>query len=201
MCKRICIFPCHISTHGFNIPQLYPLSPLATASSKSFEILVRQHHRRLLAYALSILGDEHAARDVVQDAFVTAYQTLDKFDASKDFGAWVRGILRNKCHEWRRTRNFVAVDEELLEVIDHQHREWDELEAETGGKVMAALQTCLPKLSNPLSQVVNLFYMNRLSGKDVASEIGEEEATVRKRLQRARKQLGECITRTLQTQD
>lgn len=174
---------------------------MATASSKSFEILVRQHHRRLLAYALSILGDEHAARDVVQDAFVTAYQTLDKFDASKDFGAWVRGILRNKCHEWRRTRNFVAVDEELLEVIDHQHREWDALEAETGGQVMAALQTCLPKLSHPLSQVVDLFYMNRFSGKDVASEIGEEEATVRKRLQRARKQLGECITKTLQTQE
>jgi len=172
---------------------------LSDESAKSFEILVRQHHRRLLAYANSILEDDHAARDIVQDAFVFAYQNLNKFDATKDFGAWVRGIVRNKCKEWRRKRELVPVDDKLLEVIESQHQQWDELEASSGQRAMAALQGCLPKLSEPLAKVVDLFYMKRFSGRRVSKELEEDEATIRKRLQRARKQLGDCITKTLQT--
>ncbi len=173
---------------------------MADDPTKAFEILVRQHHRRLLAYALSITGGNDAARDIVQDAFVAAWENLEKFDVSRDFGCWMRGIVRNKVREWSRTQKFVSMDEETLQAVEAQHRSWDENEAETGANLFAALNDCLTKLPDLMSQAVNLFYLQKLSGAEVASRVGADEAAVRKRLQRARGQLHECITRTTRLQ-
>ncbi len=173
--------------------------PPAASETKAFEILVRRHHRRLLAYATSITGDENTARDVVQDAFLVAHHKLSEFDASKDFGAWMRGIVRNRCHETRRAESrLVLVEANVLEAIEKQHTAWDTSEAEQDGCALQALRECLNKLPDLMQQAINLFYMQRLSGAEVASRIGSEEATIRKRLQRARQNLGDCITKTLE---
>ena len=174
-------------------------SPSVASGTKAFEILVRRHHRRLLGYAISILGDENTARDVVQDAFVVAHRRLDDFDTSSDFGAWMRGIVRNRCHEVHRAESrLVLVETSTLEAVEQQHQDWDVSEAEHNRCVLRALHGCLAKLPEPLLQVVNLFYMQMLSGAEVAHRIGREQATIRKRLQRARQNLSDCITTILE---
>jgi RNA polymerase sigma factor (sigma-70 family) len=176
-----------------------PASSSETAETKAFEILVRRHHRRLLAYATSILKDENTARDVVQDAFVVAHRRLDEFDTSRDFAAWMRGIVRNRCRETVRAEvRMLLVPSATLETVEQQHQEWDSGEAEHDACVLRALQGCIGKLPDLLQQAVNLFYLQRLSGADVATRVGAEESTVRKRLQRARQTLGDCITKTLE---
>lgn len=167
--------------------------------TKAFEILVRRHHRRLLAYAISIVGDENTARDVVQDSFVVAHRRLSDFDTGKDFAAWMRGIVRNRCREvYRAERRLVLVEANILDTIEQQHQSWDSHEADHDGCVMRALHACIGKLPQLLQQVVNLFYLQRLSGAEVATRTGAEEPTVRKRLQRARQTLGDCITKTVE---
>lgn len=174
-------------------------SPPATSDTKAFEILVRRHHRRLLAYAVSIVGDENTARDVVQDSFVVAHRRLSEFDTDRDFAAWMRGIVRNRCHEVHRSdKRLVLVEANVLDAIEQQHTAWDSGEAEHDRCVMRALHSCIGKLPEMLQQVVNLFYLQRLSGAEVATRAGAEEATVRKRLQRARQTLGDCITKTVE---
>lgn len=168
---------------------------------KAFEILVRQHHRRLLAYGISILRDEEAAKDVVQEAFVTAYRTLERFDASRDFGAWIRGIVRNKCREWARERRMLVLDETAISLLEARHRDWDECEASSSESLFAALARCLGKLPDLLARTVRLFYLERLPGARVAALLSSDEAAVRKRLQRARLQLGHCIEQTLHSSD
>ncbi len=162
--------------------------------SKAFEILVRQHHRRLLAYAFSITGGNDAARDLVQDAFVIAWTNLEKFDVTRDFGSWMRGIVRNKVREWARAQKLVGMDEEMLEAIEAQHRSWDQQESETGTDLFAVLHRCIRKLPELMGKAVDLFYLQKLSGVEVAKRLDADEAAIRKRLQRARAQLGKCIT-------
>ena len=162
-------------------------SPSKPSDTKAFEILMRRHHRRLLAYATSILGDENTARDVVQDSFVVAYRRLDDFDTSRDFSAWMRGIVRNRCHETRRSdQRLILVETSVLEAIEQQHHSWDTAEAEHDRCVLGALHGCLGKLPETLHQAVNLFYLQKLSGAEAATRAGAEESTIRKRLQRAR---------------
>ena len=165
---------------------------------KAFEILVRRHHRRILGYAISISGNEDAAQDIVQDSFLVAWERLDDFDTSKDFGAWVRGIVRNKCREYSRASKHLVIADDVLESVESQHQLWDQREAETDQTVFSAMHTCLGKLPELLSQAVNLFYLQRLSGAEVAQRVGADEAAIRKRLQRARVALADCITNSVQ---
>ncbi len=51
---------------------------------RAFEILVRQHHRRLLAYSSALTPDSGLAEDLVQEAFITAFRKLSAFDPSRD---------------------------------------------------------------------------------------------------------------------
>lgn len=160
---------------------------------RAFEILVRQHHRRLMGYAISICKREDSAKDIVQDSFVAAWENLEKFDVTKDFGAWIRGIVRNKAREWARAQDLVSMDEEILDAIELQHREWDEAFEGAEEGLFQSLGKCLQNLPELLHQTVNLFYFQRLSGAETAERIGADPATVRKRLERARTQLRSCI--------
>jgi len=163
---------------------------------KAFETLVRQHHRRLLAYALALVPARDVAEDLAQDTFVTACRNRTRFDASRDFGAWVRGILRNKYREWTRARQEVPVDDAILTALDTQHRQWDRTE-QTPGHTLRALRRCIQRLPATLRRVVELFYLDGLAGEVVADRVDASHATVRKRLQRARQNLAECVRAAL----
>ena len=53
----------------------------------------------LEGYILTIVRDHHLAEDVYQDVAVAVFEHLDRFDESRDFRAWVRGIARNKAKQ------------------------------------------------------------------------------------------------------
>ncbi len=166
--------------------------------SKAFEILVRQHHRRLLAYAIAVSDNEDAARDIVQEAFLAAHQGLDKFDATCDFGAWMRGIVRNKFREWvRRQRRYAVLDDAVLQSVDQEYHRMEQA-AQSSEEIFIALRQCLKKLPEALQRAIDLFYMKRMSGDEVACELEANEAAVRKRLQRAREQLATCVSSSLE---
>ena len=164
--------------------------------SRAFEILVREHHRMLLAYAMALTSNAAVAEDLAQDAFLAAYQHLDRFDPARDFAAWVRGIVRNKYREWARKRREIPVTESVLEGLEQQHGSWHGA-ADKAEDVLHALQTCLGKLPEHFARVVDMFYMKDLPGAEIATRMSQTETAVRKRLQRARERLATCIEQAL----
>ncbi len=164
--------------------------------SKAFEVLVTEHHHRVMAYVLSLTHNREAARDIVQEAFITAYRKLANYDTSRNFGSWVRGIARLCYFEWRRKHLEQSASPEQLEMVERQHAAWDIRENEPGS-TMEALHQCLQKLPEAMALAVHQFYLEEQSGAEVAAELQVNEATVRKRLQRARVWLGQCIEETL----
>jgi RNA polymerase sigma-70 factor (ECF subfamily) len=170
---------------------------MGRADHKAFEILVRQHHRRVLAYALSLTHHKDAAEDIVQDAFVTAFRRLKDFDPARDFGAWVRGMVRNKYLQWVRSRKARAVGDDVLESLESRHQEWDRAAEEDRGESLDALRRCLSTLEDASREVIDLFYMKGQPCAGVASRLGVGEPVVRKRLERARRRLARCISKRL----
>ena len=61
----------------------------------AFEELVRRHRDRAYRTALRLLGDRHDAEDVVQDAFVAAWQSLPRFRGDSAFSTWLYRIVTN----------------------------------------------------------------------------------------------------------
>ena len=166
-------------------------------TDKAFEILVTEHHRRLLAYALSLTRSEAEAKDLVQEALLTAYRKLDTFDGTRSFPAWLRGIIRFKYLNALRSRGMeVPWDPQELYTLDQAHRYWDRAE-NYPGELFQALSDCLGKLPELLKAPLHLFYFERVSGTEMAGRLACNEATLRKRLERGRSWLGSCIQATL----
>src|SRR5438874_12956639 len=74
--------------------------------------LVARYRDRLGRYALHMLGNREDAEEVLQDAFVRAYRSLARCDDPERFGAWLYGILVNRCRTAgaraaRRAQRFV----------------------------------------------------------------------------------------------
>jgi len=165
-----------------------------------FAILAREHHRGLLAYGRALSRNEATAADLVQDAFVTAWKNLSRFDVTCDFGAWMRGIVRNKWREHlRRHKREVDVDDETLEAWENRFIAWDDGRQSGKGELFELLEGCVRHLPGAMQEAVRRFYYEDAPGESVAASLGIDPATLRKRLQRSREALRACLDNKLPT--
>src|SRR5438270_625858 len=63
----------------------------------AYATLVARYRDRLARYAVHMLGNREDAEEALQDAFVRAYRSLERCDDPARFGAWLYGILVNRC--------------------------------------------------------------------------------------------------------
>ena len=166
-------------------------------NAAAFSRLVQRHHRDLLVFARALTQNRQASSEIVQDAFVTAWDKLAAFDVTRDFGAW----MRNKWREWlRRNNRSVDIDDEHLAMLDGAVAEWQGVTARDQNPVFSALELCLDRLPDPLRQAVDAYYYKHEHGDEAAAELGASPAALRKRLQRARQMLRDCLDNKLGTQ-
>lgn len=164
-----------------------------------FAQLVEIHHRELLVYARSLTRETNTARDLVQDAFVVAFQKVNTFEVTRDFGSWMRGIVRNKWREWLRKNLRYELTDEELSMVDATIAAWQAERVAGSSSVFEALELCLEKLPDHLTETVHAFYYEGRSGDESSDHLGIAPAAVRKRLQRARDLLKDCLSNQLTT--
>lgn len=158
--------------------------------------MAREQHRELLIYARVLTRNEEQSRDLVQDSFVAAWQHMDRFDVSKDVGPWLRGILRNKWKEFlRKASRQVALDDDGLEALESEMLGWQELRRDGGPGVFVKLEGCLEKLPEGLSAPVQQFYYEEMNSEEAAESLEIASGTLRKRLERARQALRDCLAK------
>lgn len=80
------------------------LSRLRSGEAAAFEELVRVETGRLLAVTRRILPTEEDARDAVQDAFLFAFRSLDRFQGHSRLSTWLHRIAVNAALMRLRTR-------------------------------------------------------------------------------------------------
>ncbi len=159
----------------------------------AYREVVRHHQRdvwRVVAFALS---RPEETEDLVQQAFVLAYQQLDRFERGRDFGAWLRGIARNlaRAELRRRAREDRRMDRYLhyLEAQAPDDRGPDTREE----RLRRALAECREHLPESAKEALALRYDRAWSFASVARALGRTVAGARQLLQRARLDLRHCI--------
>jgi len=82
----------------------------------AFGWLVERYQRSLYYFVVGKVADDTEAKDIVQKAFVTAFQNLAEFRADGSVFAWLKGIALNHCrNEWRRFQNQAWLAGRLLD--------------------------------------------------------------------------------------
>jgi len=71
---------------------------------EAFRVLVERHSANVFRLAYRMTGNRHDAEEVVQEAFLRAYQKLDQFAARANFGTWVYRIATNYAIDRMRQR-------------------------------------------------------------------------------------------------
>jgi RNA polymerase sigma-70 factor, ECF subfamily len=160
---------------------------------KEFEALVTQHHKLVLGFTLALVRDVHTAEDITQDAFVTAFLKFDKFDRALDFGKWVRGIARMKYLEHGRRRQNVLLEDNLIDLLASQYASWEQQEKQQKQSIYINLKTCITKLDEMSEKIIRKFYFEKQKCAEIAQQCNLNESTVRKRLERIRKNLKTCM--------
>ncbi|MBL8875492.1 MAG: sigma-70 family RNA polymerase sigma factor [Phycisphaerae bacterium] len=167
-----------------------------------FEGLARLHAEMLSAYLRSLLGGVSGSRtslldDVFQEVLVVAWRRMDDFDRARPFDAWLRGIARNLVleHARRHSVRLAVTDPAVLDLVDRRYESFAASLA-PGSRFsdgVDRLLRCLAELPGAMREVMELAYGRGMMLKQVASALGIEEETVKKRVQRSRGALAECM--------
>jgi len=83
--------------------------------TEAFRELVERHSARIFRLAWRILGDEASAEDAVQETFLRAYRSLDRFDARSQFGTWLHRIAANTSVEILRKHQHQRFRQERID--------------------------------------------------------------------------------------
>lgn len=155
----------------------------------SYGKLVRATQAMSLAVALNVLRERGSAEDAVQEAYLRAYRTLRELQDPAAFAGWLRRVVITVALNLRRTHRltFLSLDDvQYVPVLDEAESRWSEGQRH---RLAAALLT----LSAEERRICDRRYHGGWSLARLAQAAGIPEATMRKRLQRIRDGLRQCI--------
>ncbi len=191
--------PCTEDRNGCASDDLELLERVRAGDERACEALVRQHGGRMLAVARRFLRTEEDSADAVQDAFLSAFRSLEGFEGNSALGTWLHRIVVNVCLMRLRARSRsreVRMDD-LLPTFDqrghHRHpvRAWEDeaLARLTRAETRAHIRACIDRLPDPYREVLVLRDIEELDTEQTAQHLGINPGAVKTRLHRARQAL------------
>lgn len=155
----------------------------------AFRHLVERYQAEAMGHAQAILANRQDALDAIQEAFIDAFQALDRFDTSRHFYPWFYTILRNRCFKVLagRKKNVGPSFEEAM-ILEPIH--------DIAPEERLALERALRELSADEREIVTLKHLDGLSYDELAEYLKIPKGTVMSRLFHARKRLREKLILT-----
>jgi RNA polymerase sigma-70 factor, ECF subfamily len=150
----------------------------------AFEQLVERWQERLWRHAWRLTGDDDAAWDALQDAWIGISRGIARLAEPAAFSAWAYQIVGHKCRDWlRRHRRQRQIDEIYAAEVQESH------DANRESEPFASLKEALAQLSGPDRAIIALHYDDRFGTAAIAAILGIPEGTVKSRLFHARRRL------------
>jgi RNA polymerase sigma-70 factor (ECF subfamily) len=166
---------------------------------EAFRELVERNQGRAHGLALRVLRDEEMARDVVQDAFLKAYGSLDRFEGRSSFSTWLYRIVMNLCLDRKRRERgsrrvewSEEVERELPADPEHPSQPEPHLAVERG-ELRTQLLRAIAQLPEDARRTLELREIDGLSYHEIAQCLGVPKGTVMSRLHYARRRVRQAL--------
>lgn len=163
----------------------------------AFDQLVVKYRERIYSVIYNLTSNREDASDLTQDAFIKAFQSINRFGGQSSFFTWLYRIAVNGAHTHlrkNRLRTFFSIEQASEE---EKTPEWlGQLAIEAGAEkeifardLRQRLNEAFQKLSIKHRTVITLFEIDGLSHAEIAEVMDCSEGTVRSRLHYAKNQL------------
>lgn len=168
------------------------VAAIARGDDATFEQLYERYHRRLLRLALMLgRGDESLAQEAVQGTFIVAAGKLRRVDSEAHLWNWLAQVARQQIARACRQRKDDAT------VVSTEELSGIAMTAESDRQLEEILDAALASLDPEERQIIERFYFDRLSHKEMAEQLDITPKAVSSRLERARTNLRSLISKKL----
>ncbi len=172
---------------------------------EAFGALVDRYQDRLYGTLVHLMGSAHDALDVAQDAFVLAYQNLGSFRGDSAFYSWLFRIAYNASVSFRRRKkqsmsSIEQVREKTGSDPVDQNRSSDPTQSVETTELQRLVTQAVDDLPDDYRTVLILKEMEGLRYDEIAQVVGCPIGTVRSRIHRARSELRDKLSRTLESE-
>ena len=156
--------------------------------------LFLQHQYRLMDYILGLTRNAADAEDLFQEVSLVILEKAGPEDPSA-YGAWCRGIARNKLkHHWRsKARSRVAFDSRLADLAELAFSEVEDEEGDEAFARRRALQGCLERLGGEHRTLLTARYVEGVEVDQLCARSRRAPGALRQLLHRVRGKLRRCI--------
>src|SRR3954466_13461217 len=176
-----------------NLPDEELVKRVLAGDTPLYEVIMRRHNQLLYRVVRSILGDDAEAEDVMQDAYVRAYEHLSQFAGRSQFATWLTRIAIHEAlarsQRRRRTEQFSA--EESSERIKHAEvnvptNALNPEEQLSVSELGHALEDAILSIPEQYRLVLMMRDVEQLNTQETAAALDLTEENVKVRLHRAR---------------
>lgn len=175
------------------------LARMQAGDEDAFEACVRAYSGQLLVVARRILGHEEDARDAVQDAFLSAFKGIGRFEGLSRIGTWLHRIVVNAALSRLRSRQR-RPEKSIEDLLPHFGDGEHQLQPPTPWKatpvailqrqeLRQVIQCCISQLPETYRIVLVLRDIERLNTEETAQMLDTTIGVVKTRLHRARQAL------------
>ena len=169
-----------------------------SGDQRAWELIVRQHWRKVFNIAYKFVGKHDEAEDLTQEVFLKIFKSLNTFDRRANFQTWLISVSRNLCIDHYR-----GVRKER-ETIDRGVDPSELTPASSGPSPMAMLEQrdrvellrdAMAGLPQTLRTAVLMRDIQELSYQEIADALHLPEGTVKSRINRGRTELARQVRR------
>ncbi len=160
---------------------------------RAYTLIMRRYKEVLYRYALRYLGDEDEAEDVVQNAFISAFYNLHRYNVRYKLSTWLYRITLNKCHDMARMKKARRF---LQRLVPERHNALPDAQSAIAPETrlqarddLQALHSGIAALPPRLREAFILFCLEERSQAEAARILGISPKAVELRVYRARQKL------------
>ena len=169
-------------------PEEQLINDLRLGSNDAFAELYQQYKQAVYFFCLKLCADRMLAEDAAHDTFLRVRDHITTLHDNALFKSWMYAIARNSSFKLiAQTRRNGTLDEEL---VWSDSSPLAELEAEDQAVIV---RRCITHLKVEYREVIHLREYENLSYEEIARITGDTESSVKSRLFKARKALGEQL--------
>jgi RNA polymerase sigma-70 factor (ECF subfamily) len=183
------------------------VSRLQARDEKAFETLLRLYMAQLLRVARRFLKNEEDARDAVQEAFVAAFRSIDRFQSGSKLSTWLHRIVVNASLMKLRSRRrhpeeeidallprFAADGHQVNESVYWKMSAEDMVQQE---ETRELVRKSIDRLPETYRVVLLMRDIEEMSTEETAEALGITPTAVKVRLHRARQALRTLLDKEL----
>ena len=177
----------------------------ASGDQVAFQCIMRRHNQLLFRTARGILRNDADAEDALQDAYLSAWRGLGRFQGNARLSTWLVRIVINESlgRLRRRTSQSIQPDaasesaqsQEELSMMDEPGRQPEQIAMQT--ELRSLMEACIDRLPDAYRSVFVLHAVQELSAHEISVALDISEANVRTRFLRARRLLRNDLARTV----